>query len=462
MKREKSSWLIYFVLIFIFSNCATTPTTEKANSSKSITGGKAVSEPIDSIDSNESSVFKPSNGDTETTELGDSKKIINPQAEKNIDEEENQEDGLSPSGNLIIKNDDGLTSSRIVVDDNSSFSGNNEHSPTSVQNLVGEGREIKLFDQERNGTLPVDKEFSESLPIKSVDVKVPLNQKYKPVADQALSEINLHPERTNLNDKNDSTAVNQVSGSGLESYFEADSTDELPVQTNNIELSSERKSNLLNDEQIKNGFIKAASSPKDLNVSVSKIEDRVRTNKKVNPKVGSSSPNLGESSVVLSSQPELNQLNKLKNKVEFQSEPVPILMDEISRKVLRIGLKDPKDNLSFNKSQAFLKVRFKDEVDMIPENNNATSPEKMVKHGNTHNGYGNIRIFLNRNEESKSETNEVGEPKFNRVESYLNTDRNSTKAVISLEGQDPQQNRYEKTLKWINNRGRSFSESKIE
>ena len=56
----------------------------------------------------------------------------------------------------------------------------------------------------------------------------------------------------------------------------------------------------------------------------------------------------------------------------------------------------------------------------------------------------------------------MGEPKFNRVESYLNTDRNSTKAVISLEGLDPQQNRYEKTLEWINNRGHSFSESKIE
>ena len=73
--------------------------------------------------------------------------------------------------------------------------------------------------------------------------------------------------------------------------------------------------------ELKIGFFKAASSPNDLNVSVSKIEDRVRTNKKVNPKVGSSSPNLGEPSVVLSSQPELRQFNEMKNKDDFAFYP---------------------------------------------------------------------------------------------------------------------------------------------
>jgi hypothetical protein len=73
----------------------------------------------------------------------------------------------------------------------------------------------------------------------------------------------------------------------------------------------------------------------------------------------------------------------------------------------------------------------------------------------------NIRSFLNRNEDTKSDKDEEGFQEFTRAKSFLDTKKKSINSAIFLE-EDLKAYRYEKTLEWINNRGRSLRQETVE
>ena len=463
MKREILSWLICFILFFLFSNCSTTPSTQKTNSSNSTTGAKAVSGSSDSNELKESLGFKSSTVNTVTRGVKDSTESINPSKGENKKEDVNKVGRINRTENLIQENVAGLPVNLVEIEDNSSLLGGNESHSNTVHNIVSENREAKLTEQGENEPPDTDKELTESELREIGEVKQSLNQKNSTEPTQSIGGINSRLESSIPNESKDVRAVKKGQDSDLESYFSIKNTDELNGQIKTIQMRPGGKKILVKEEQQEIGFTQSDLNPKDLDVSVSKLEDQVRTNKNVIQGVDFSAAHLPESSVVLSSQSELVPLNEANNKIGFKSDPLAILGDEVEGKVRLIGMKDHSQNLNIPTDQPFPKVRFKDKVDIIPESNNKFTPaHDLKKYGNTTNGYGNIRSFLNRNEGTKNDKNEKGFQEFTRAKSYLDTERKSINSEISSEGLGLKGRPYEKTLEWINNRGRSFREATVE
>jgi hypothetical protein len=462
VKRERLSWLIYFILIFLLSNCSTTPSSQKANGSQSISGDKAVSRLSESNDTKESFGSKPSTVNTKTREFEDSKERINPSRGEHNEGEGNQGGGINRSEDLIQENVTGLPVNSVKIEDNSSLSGGNDSPSNSVHNIDTEERENKLIEQGGYETPDPDKELTESVLNEIGEPTQSLDQKISTATTPSIGGNNSRVESSKTNENNDVQAEKKGQESGLESYFGIKNTDEFNGQTKIIQLSPEEKKILVKEGQQEIGFIQSVSSPEDLDVSVSKLGDQVRTNKNVNQGTELSGTHLSDSSVVLSSQSELDPLNKANDEIGFKSDQLTILEDEVDGKVRIIGMKDNRRKLSFPKSLSSLQVRFKDEVDIIPQSNDNITPSRdLAKYGNTPNGYVNIRSFLNRNEDTKSDKDEEGFQEFTRAKSFLDTKKKSINSAIFLE-EDLKAYRYEKTLEWINNRGRSLRQETVE